>query len=368
MALTGSMRDFGVSEIFQLIGHQKKSGVLTITDKKREVEIHFDHGAIVSAKHSPHDDLYDLASTLDRSGLVEANQARAAKAESQQTLKPLPEILLGANAIEPEELKRTITLVHQEIIYSLFLWKHGDYSFDQGAVNYIDKWTEPIASEGVLMDGYRIKDEWPLIEEALPDPEAGLDRADTELGPDEKLGSEQQKVYDLIDGARTAMDVVFLSRMGMFETLKVVRELIEHDLVEVERRAGVEARDTKTMTLGLVTGLIVIIGFGMVALGVWRSLDRALQPDLDRPGARAREALWAMYRCDRVKSALTVHASVHGAYPDSLESMVETGELPEDAVRTPWGPIEYEVSKDKASCRVSVPGVGRPAGEGGEGG
>jgi hypothetical protein len=167
MALTGRMRDFGISEILQLIGHQKKSGTLLVTDKSRKVEILFDQGNIVSARHEPVKDDFDLGATLVRAGLVPREQMAAAKKEQGETLKPLQQILLNSNAVLLDDLRAMSTLSHLETIYSLFLWKDGDYSFEQGPITYPQQWTEPISSEQVLMDGYRMLDEWPGILEKV---------------------------------------------------------------------------------------------------------------------------------------------------------------------------------------------------------
>jgi len=39
MALTGTLKDFGIAEILQLIGQQAKSGILHLKNKQDEIHI-----------------------------------------------------------------------------------------------------------------------------------------------------------------------------------------------------------------------------------------------------------------------------------------------------------------------------------------
>ena len=50
VALSGSLRDFGIADVFQLIGQQRKTGVLEFTsDAGDGVQLRFDRGNVVSA-------------------------------------------------------------------------------------------------------------------------------------------------------------------------------------------------------------------------------------------------------------------------------------------------------------------------------
>jgi len=357
MALTGSMRDFGISEILQLIGHQKKSGTLTVADKNRKVEILFDQGNIVLAKHQPARDEFDLGLTLVRSGAVSPEQMAAAEKERKETLEPLEQALLKSEAIYLPGLKTMITLTQLETIYSLFLWKDGDYSFEQGPISYPQQWTQPISSEQVLMDGYRIKDEWPMIERVIPDPGAKLSKEEGEFGPEDKLDPELKKLYQLVDGQRTVEDIVFLSRMGKFESMKLIKELIEIGRIKTAKAAAGEAeRDVRAVLLQGLAALVIIFGLCAVIMGSWRNVTRITSVDLDSPGARAREALWSWYKVDRAGAALSVFAALKGGYPETLKRLVQDGELDEETLETGLGPLEYRVEDGGRACRVAPPG------------
>jgi hypothetical protein len=351
------MRDFGISEILQLIGHQKKSGTLMVADKNRSVEILFDQGNIVLAKHEPARDEFDLGATLVRSGAVSPEQMASAKKEREETLEPLEQVLLKSEAIDLPGLKSMITLTQLETIYSLFLWNDGDYSFEQGPISYPQQWTQPISSEQVLMDGYRIKDEWPMIEMLIPNPGAKLSKQEGEFGPEDKLGPELKNIYQLVDGRRTVEDVVFLSRMGKFESMKLIKELVEIGRIRTAKAAAGEAeRDVRAVLVQALAALVIIFGLLAVIMGSWRNLTRITSADLDSPGDRAREALWSWHKVDRAGAALSIFAALKGGYPETLKRLVQDGELDEDILETGFGPLEYRVEEGGRACRVVPPG------------
>ncbi len=372
MALTGSMRDFGISEILQLIGLQKKSGALLVSDKTRKVEILFDQGNIVAARHEPMKDEFDVGLALVKAGLVQRPRMAAFKKEQADTLKPLEQVLLNANAVGLDDLKAMLTLTRLETIYSLFLWKDGNYSFEQGAINYPKQWTDPISSEHVLMDGYRIKDEWPQIESVVPNMGAVLEQAAGEFGMESRLEGEQRKVYDLIDGKRTAQDVVFLSRMGKFEALKAVKDLVEAGRVRVVGSVVKKAKkvDSRSIMLQAVGSLVVAAGLIAVAAGGVKNYERMFEPGLSAPGERARANLWAWYQVDQVSAALSRYAAEKGGYPESLKLLTRDGELGPGSLVTALGPLEYQVGDGGRSCSVTLAGEKAPQSpdEGGDAG
>ena len=49
MALEGSIKDFSLADIFQLIGIQRKTGILTMRHGDEEVKVSFLNGMVVHA-------------------------------------------------------------------------------------------------------------------------------------------------------------------------------------------------------------------------------------------------------------------------------------------------------------------------------
>ena len=70
MALVGTLKDFGLADILQLIGLQRKSGLLTLEHGPDRVTVKFLEGAVVGADTSTRNLEELLGSVLVRTGRI----------------------------------------------------------------------------------------------------------------------------------------------------------------------------------------------------------------------------------------------------------------------------------------------------------
>src|ERR1043166_9921589 len=78
MALEGTLRDFSLADIFQLIGLQRKTGVLTLRGKDDTVTVTFLDGKVVAADSLNRRLETRLGSVLMKSGLLTQDQLNRA--------------------------------------------------------------------------------------------------------------------------------------------------------------------------------------------------------------------------------------------------------------------------------------------------
>src|SRR5881296_957220 len=105
MALEGTLRDFSLADIFQLIGIQKKTGVLTLKYDGEVVTVSFLNGNVVTAD-SLNKNLEDrLGTVLLRSGRLSDKQLQEALKLQKETLKRLGSILVDGRYIKEADLK-----------------------------------------------------------------------------------------------------------------------------------------------------------------------------------------------------------------------------------------------------------------------
>ena len=89
MALQGTIESFGISEIFQLIDHQGKSGTLKIHTSDGVARIRFLDGRLVEAWPDKRSPAEMIGSRLVRSGLVTSVQLGHALEQQRQNLSQL---------------------------------------------------------------------------------------------------------------------------------------------------------------------------------------------------------------------------------------------------------------------------------------
>ena len=266
MALEGTLRDFSLADIFQLIGLQRKTGVLTLRGKDDNVTVTFLDGKVVGADSASHRLETRLGHVLIKSGMLTQEQLARALEIQKETLQRLGFILTHYQIISTDSLKQALQLQILQIVYRLFRWKDGDYQFSQETtIEYDRENVMPISAESILMEGARMIDEWPIIEKRIRSSNMvfrrkntgaeivvvggeDVDEVDFDSGPQARkkkaggdkirISEEEKQVLDLLDGKRSVGDIIEMSRLSEFDTSKALYELLTRDLIEEVRTAA----------------------------------------------------------------------------------------------------------------------------------
>src|SRR5438105_702987 len=265
MALEGTLRDFSLADIFQLIGLQRKTGVLTLRGKDDNVTVTFLDGKVVGADSASHRLETRLGHVLMKSGMLTQEQLARALEIQKETLQRLGFILTHYQIISLDSLKQALQLQILQIVYRLFRWKDGEYHFSQETtIEYDRDNVVPISAESILMEGARMIDEWPIIEKRIRssdqvfrrkgsgqeivvvggedvdevdfEPAAAAAKKKKGAGSDKiRISEEEKQVYDLLDGKRKVGEIIEMSRLAEFDTSKALYELLTRDLIEEVR-------------------------------------------------------------------------------------------------------------------------------------
>src|SRR5207302_2362964 len=234
MALSGTLKDFGIADILQLIGHQTKTGKLVLKNGPEEVDVLFVEGNVVFATDNARQKESLLGSMLLRAELVTEEKLEEALVLQKRSLKRLGDVLLEQNYLAAEDLAQVMRLQTTETLYKLFSWKSGNYEFEQEELEGFKSGFEPVRAESILLEGFRRMDEWPAVRKKLPWPEATFatrkelaEEAEAGAERDDEPGERHRKIYRLAGEGRTAGNIADVSRAGEFETWKALVELCE---------------------------------------------------------------------------------------------------------------------------------------------
>ncbi|HEX9577685.1 MAG TPA: DUF4388 domain-containing protein [Myxococcales bacterium] len=368
MALSGTLKDFGIADILQLIGHQTKTGRLTLKSGGEEVEVFFIDGNVVFASEKARKSSNLLGSLLLRAELLSKEQLDEALATQQRTLKRLGDILIEGQLVTQQQLAQMMRLQTTETLYKLFSWKNGSYEFSQEDVDQSRSTFEPIRAESVLLEGFRRMDEWPQVRKKVPWTEATFEKLkdldtrdlpaidDGGLGLDGgeaegKPGEKHKLIYRLAVGGKDVQKLVDASRIGEFEALKAINELIEWGFL----KAVPPPRGAKALTAGLKsggkklarTGVFVRLALSMAFFTATLFLVRWVAPQLGtsraenpaRRGAVAR--LLSHDQLVRLEGALELYKTEHGEYPQALKQLVEGQLVTEGDLKYPFRESYY---------------------------
>ncbi|HSP33490.1 MAG TPA: DUF4388 domain-containing protein [Thermoanaerobaculia bacterium] len=377
MALEGTLRDFSLADIFQLIGLQRKTGVLTLRGKDDTVTVTFLDGKVVGADSLNKRLENRLGAVLMKSGTLTQEQLNRALEIQKETLQRLGFILTHYGIISQEKLKEAIQMQILQIIYRLFRWKDGDYQFSQETtIEYDRDNVVPITAESILMEGARMMDEWPIIEKRirsydmvfhkkLSDQEivvVGAEEADeVDFDPDtthaarkRKAGSDkirispdEKAVLDLADGTRKVGDIVEVAKISEFDTNKALYELLTRDLIEEVRvktgttrvEAATPVDETEVAETPVPLPLVVVLtllAIASIVTSVRNPLNN-LTP-FNRPVSAigtAQKAI-SVQRIESIGQAIEKYNVMNGHLPARLQDLVPHY-IAANLLSDPWG-------------------------------
>ena len=296
MALEGSLRDFDLFSLFNMIKTQGKSGTLVLSRAQEFVKIFFDQGEIVGCDSNQVRMEDRVGAMLVRLGRLSGDELMGMIHRQRQTLKRMGALLLESGRVTPQDLQDALFNQAMSIIYRTFRWVEGDYRFDSILPQDLDRENFPsIPVDTVLMEAARIMDEWPEVQRRLPDNALPLRKTaygaalDLDIDKDlskvldgasmsvegSGLSHEQETVLTYFANSTSIQNVLQVSRYDELDTCKIIASLLEMGLLEVSADAeehkpsvwvmpppsGREAAPPSGPSLLFWPAVIVLLGF-----------------------------------------------------------------------------------------------------------
>lgn len=372
MALQGKLKGFGIADILQLIGQQQKTGVLVLKNRQQEVRVYFRDGNIVRTESLTRKKKDLIGNMLVRAELITEQQLEEALETQKRTLKRLGDVLVSSGALTTERFKQMVQLQATETLYGLFSWNSGTYDFKVENVEAdADDAIAPLRAESVLMEGFRMVDEWPLIRKTIPhdgltfeklkplpaqaaedeDVDAAFDDAFSEGGGGaedksefKSVGKSERRVYELIAPGRDVRKLIDLSCLGEFETIKALCNLATLEYVRIltaEGKAPVPRGESVLSRLGALAARVLATAAVLAVLGLVVSRLPVGLTDLGGASATtfadpAAQRFIAQAQQARIAAALEVFRLEKGELPEGLEALVEARLLQPEDLRYPW--------------------------------
>jgi len=350
IALRGNLKDFGIAEVFQLIGQQTKTGVLEVSGEEGSVELRFDRGHVVSAAPMGGGEYAALGDMLVRCGVLTREKLEELQKECSASVQTLPRVALESRAVSREDLATIDDLLTRETIFDLLRWTGGSFHFRAESVSHEREHGSLLGAEQILMDGLRMVDEWQTFAEQVPSAEVVFQRSGSfdafrkrmQGEPPRKVAAAE-KVFALIDGRLPARRVIDLSRLGSFEATRILAELRRAGCISPLDPEQVERARRRRLRAPLVAArrapALIALGLPFLLLGGLlgaATLGRPAAPPAPGsalPSAPLEDARSA-FETRRMRNALEAYRLARGVWPERLDDLVSEGFL-DPAALTP---------------------------------
>ncbi|TFG80322.1 MAG: DUF4388 domain-containing protein [Chrysiogenales bacterium] len=240
MAFKGTLREFKVPDILQLISLQKKTGILTFNSQEGFITLIFEDGFIIGIDAFPKKLEMRVGNVFVKQEIISEEMLQRALSIQKRTNQKVGEILIGMGMIDEKIIPEVLRIQATQIVLSLFNWKKGEYNFK--VLDYVDKelrLLSPIAVDNLIMEGVQMLDEWPLIKKVIPSEDiifepvflgnkkiSMISEYDDDLQSKDSntlyLTETEVNLLKYINGKNTVQDIV---ELGLFTEYKIYKNL-----------------------------------------------------------------------------------------------------------------------------------------------
>jgi hypothetical protein len=369
VALRGNLEDFGIADVFQLVGQQHKTGILEFTDSDgRQVQLRFDRGAVVSAAPAESKTHESLGEMLVRCGCLTRAQVGELHAECEPSGQSLPRLAVARGWIAEEEIEKIEDLLTRETIFEVLRWSDGSFDFRAQQVFHRRAIETLLGAEQILMDGLRMVDEWHSFADLVPSEDVVFQRVGQFDAYRDRVGSKMGRsldhaevVFDLIDGRLEVRRVIDLSRLGSFDATRALAALHEAGVIaplddgslQKLRRSPRPKVLPRANVRGWIATLVPLTLLVLVTFEIhWRNTS------LPKPGVfpippSALDLVRDNYATLRVSHALEAFRFGRGHWPGRLAQLSEVGILTPDELASEQGRPYYYVERAEGAVLLA---------------
>ncbi len=339
VSLRGNLKDFGIGEIFQLIGQQRKTGLLEFSFEREQIQICFDRGSVVSAIPARVGADAALGDMLVRCGYVTRPEVDQLQRDCKASAQSLAGFAVQSGRLTSDAVAETENLLTREAIFQVLRWSRGSFHFTAQEVVHDRAFDDLLGAEQILIDGMRMVDEWQTFAELVPSTDLvfgtkkSFDAYQQDAGGQDQAAIEAAKrVFQLVDGRLPVQRIVDLSRLGTFDATRILAELRRREIIaEVGRSRRVRPR------LSVAAGGEIMWRwtFALVSVALLFAValraNRELPPEHRNPEFVVQrsplESMRQRYASHRVRYGIESYRFSEGEWPRDLEQLEETGLL-----------------------------------------
>jgi hypothetical protein len=362
-SLRGNLKDFGIADVFQLIGQQRKTGVLEFNGDGQQIRILFDRGAVVSAAPVGSWPEAAFAEMLMRCGMLSRDRVDELRRECGASARTLFRVATARGWLGELELRKIEELLTRETIFSVLRWKAGSFDFTAKEVEHDRSADALLGAEQILMDGLRMVDEWQSFAELVPSEDTVFRRLLSFDQYQERCSGEApgqlanaERVFELIDGRLPVRRIIDLSMLGTFDSVRALAQLHQSNIVEtVEPEClapsaeVVPAETRRPPRLGRLAAIASLAMLAVVTALIQLQSGAGSAPDpfaIQRPASL--ELARAVHEKHRVRHALETYWFTHGRWPTNLAELTKDGFLSHRELASEEGHPYYFASRGNA--------------------
>jgi hypothetical protein len=289
VVLSGSLREFILADVFQLLTQQKITGKLLLNNNIDEGAILFKDGAIVSAYKDTEKFENKLESYLIDIKKANATDCKSLFAAYKDNIAGLTQEVVSHSMMTEAEISTLAEITVEDITCSLFLWHKGSYRFS--TIRNVDRFIPAkisIPIENIVMEAMRRVDEWNRMQEQITD-EAIFINAE-KIDPKENLNTDPINdpvgyITQKINGTSSVKELIASTPLSHYKIYESLNTLIQSnkilplsDKLSKSVQAAIERKNKAVDTVvasitisSVITGIIIVTQL-IFSAGIFRHI------------------------------------------------------------------------------------------------
>ncbi|MBN2035723.1 MAG: DUF4388 domain-containing protein [Chitinispirillaceae bacterium] len=250
MVLKGSLREFILADIFNLLAQQKITGKLLLSTGEKEGVIIFKEGVVVGAIKGEEQLVNKVFNLLIGAYRYPREEIQGIFRTHENNINNLFKEIVHLNLVPKDVLESYAVSVIEDIVCCFFLWIKGTYHFTSARfVDNLAALCVAISVENIIMEAMRRVDEWHRMEKLIHDDMVFVPSERIAKGSIKDVSPFQQAdefVYSKIDGIST---VATIFRTSCLTEYKVYESL--NTLLAAKRITPLSARISQSVVAAL---------------------------------------------------------------------------------------------------------------------
>jgi len=244
LALTGTLREFGLVDLLSLVRVTRKSGILAIHSQAEALDLYFRDGRLIRFTTSAN--RLDLGDLLVRAGKATREQVAATPEAGLSSERAASTAVMEATGLSRAELLALCTAEAGKLIGQALMWHDGDFAF-RDRVEVPDDAITFDLDVGGLIEGLRSRqDQWRVLRSVLPHlhyrlrfPAARRPRLEPLM-----LSPVEWSVVTQIGSASTLDEIRERLNLDEFQIRQSVQRLVSEGLLEIEEAPAEPIKET----------------------------------------------------------------------------------------------------------------------------
>lgn len=338
MALSGSLSEFDISNIFLLIEQDGKTGKLIVsTDSDRKVVI-FKQGQIINTYNENEDIKEFVFRYLKYVKGVSAMEITELNSIYYRNLRLLSDELVSKGYLSSQELTTIVQTALIDVTSDIFSIKRGEYIFDQHpTVDSYQFQTTALPANFIMLEAARRTDEWGSINPLItPDAVFVQNPAQAALAPPQVAPIENFGEYalSLVNGVNTVGAITqftFFSSFHIYQAFNAalandrIRPISQPDIASIRERQS-EASKHSTNNSHIAFAAIITVLLMLIIAGVSRFVvyDMFLEQKHDK-ALYLRDKIAIEEATAKVKAAEALYRHHNRKGTDDPKELLEKG-------------------------------------------